>query len=557
MLNFEKSQSINMPVRLVKPHLEIPFINFELSEKFWPLISAPVKEKHGTNEVTDAALVQEALKASYSVCGALFMEALATETRTSFYLYVQHLLENTHEIYLDILAGKEVIVDKSELANVRRTLRIILEQSVTLDLKGAPNFLVEIKDNVKTYIGKLEELLYLGYQAFLISQEIARSQLFPKTTGIDVDEHGLLAMYPRPPYNALFDYLEADIPKHDKSVTIYHNLTELIAIWNSLGIDYKELTSFMADQISKPVFRISVMPKAEFYEQINKQFGKAAGLAIDFYAGLTINRANVLSFGDCILRSQDNHRIMYRPLVELTIDEKPYLIAGLNRWHESMTTLTTNALPWGQVAEEWKQHQAIKDFVQHLESTHDDVLEDAAVVLLKAKNIPYDKSIKSLKQHKGNNLNIENIAGVGEIDLLFADLEKRILYVAECKHNKSRFDYFNWKRDYTSFKPKYETQLNNKLTYAQANTERMLIHLEVVNGIQIENKSAYHVEGIFVINAPTLYMYDAAYPTLTLHNLEQLLNNTYVIPKFQVKMPDGNEMLIEQPYFQNLNKEIN
>jgi hypothetical protein len=557
MFNFEKIQSNIMPVRLVKPHLEIPFINFDLSEKFWPLISAPVKEKYGTDEVTDAALVQEALKASFSVCGALFMEALAQETRTSFYLYVQHLLENTHEIYQDILAGKEVTVDKSELANVRRTLRIILEQSVTLDLKGAPNFLAEIKDNVKAYIGKLEELLYLGYQAFLISQEIARSQLFPKSTGIDVEEHGLLAMYPRPPYNALFDYLEADIPKHDKSVTIYHNLNELIAIWNALGIDYKELTSFMADQISKPVFRISVMPKEEFYEQIKKQFGKAAGLAIDFYAGLTIHRANVLSFGDCILRSQDNHRIMYRPLVELIIDEKPYLIAGLNRWHESMTTLTTNALPWGQVAEEWKQHQAIKDFVQHLESTHDDVLEDAAVVLLKAKNIPYDKSIKSLKQHKGNNLNIEKIAGVGEIDLLFVDLEKRILYVAECKHNKSRFDYFNWKRDYTTFKPKYETQLNNKLTYAQANTERMLIHLEVVNGIQIEDKSTYHVEGIFVINAPTLYMYDAAYPTLTLHNLEQLLNNTYVIPKFQVKMPDGSEILIEQPYFQNLDFLIN
>lgn len=546
-----------MPVRLVKPHLEIPFINFDLSEKFWLLISAMVREKHGTDKVTDGPLVQEALKASYSVCGTLFMEALAQETRASFYLYVQHLLENTHEIYQDILAGKEVTVDKSEFANVRRTLRIILEQSVTLDLKGAPNFLAEIKDNVKAYIGKLEELLYLGYQGFLISQEIARSQLFPKSTGIDVDEQGMLAMYARPPYNALFDYLEADIPKHDKSVTIYHNLTDLIAVWKELGIDYKELTSFMADQISKPVFRISVMPKEEFYQQIKEHFGEAGGMAIDFYAGLTINRANVLSFGDCILRSQDNHRIMYRPLVELTIEGKAYLIAGLNRWHESLTTLTTNALPWGQVAEEWKQHKAIKDFVQQLESTHDDVLEDAAVRLLKAKNIPYDKSIKSLKQHKGNNLNIEKIAGVGEIDLLFVDQEKRILYVAECKHNKSRFDYFNWKRDYTIFKPKYETQLNNKLKFAQANTERMLIHLEVVNGIQIADKTAYHVEGIFVINAPTLYMYDANFPTLTLHNVEELLNEQYVIPKFQVKMPDGTELLIEQPYFQNLDKLVN
>lgn len=545
-----------MPVKLIKSHLEIPAINFDLSDKFWPLISAPVKEKHGTEEVTDPALVQEGLKASFSVCASLFMAALAQETRASFYLYVQHLLENTHELYQDILAGKDVPIDKSELANIRRTLRIILEQSVTLDLKGAPNFLAEIKANVKPYIEKLDELLYLGYQAFIISQEIARSQLFPKSTTIDIDAEGLLAMTSRPPYKALFDYLESDIPNHDKSVTIYHNITELIDVWKALGIDYGELTSFMGNQIDRPVFRISVMPKDEYYKEIKDKFGDAGDVAINFYEGLTVTRKSVLSFEDCILRSQDIRRIMYRPLVEITIDGKQYLMAGWNRWQESLVTLTTNALPWGHVAEEWKQYKKIKDFVQHLESTHDDVLEDAAVSLLKAKNIPHDKSIKSLKQHKGNNLNIEKIAGVGEIDLIFVDQQKKILYLAECKHNKSRFDYFNWKRDYTAFKPKYETQLNNKIKFVEANTERLLVHLEVINNIKIEYKDAYRVEGIFLINAPTLYMYDALYPTLTLHNLEELLNGNYVIPKFALKMPDGVELLIEQPYFHNLNQLI-
>ena len=541
-----------MPIKIVKPDLEIPLINFGMSDRFWPTISAPVKEKYGTDEVTEAKLVQEALKTSFSVCGTLFMEALGNETRASFYLYVQHLLENTHEMYKDVLAGKDIAVDQYELANVRRTLRIILEQSVTLKLNGAPDFVTEIKTNLKCYIEKLEELLYLGFQAFILTQDIARSQLFPESIAIDVNADGHLGTAARPPYSVLFNYLERDIPKHDHSVTVYHNLTELIAVWKDLGIDYSKLISFMAHQISKPVFRISVMPKNNFSEVIRKEFGDAGELAIDFYEGLTVNRTNVLSFEDCILRSQENHRIMYRPLVELHIDGRTYFIAGLNRWQESIATLTTNALPWGHVAEEWKKHKKIKDFVQHLESTHDDVLEDAAVVLLNEKSIVHDKTVKSLRQHKGSNFNIEKIPGVGEIDLVFADLKNKILYVAECKHNKSRFDYFNWKRDYTAFKPKYEKQLGNKVRFASGNTEKVLIHLEVINKITIDDKESYRVEGIFLINAPTLYMYDALYPTLTLHSLEELLSGKYVIPKFEVKMPDGQKLLIEQPYFQNL-----
>ncbi|SDF16079.1 hypothetical protein SAMN05216464_113160 [Mucilaginibacter pineti] len=543
-----------MPVHRVKQHLEIPSINFDLSDEYWPLISAPAGERHGTEKVTEAGAVQEALKASFSTCGTLFTKTLAQETRASFYLYVQHLLENTCEIYEDIIAGKEVPVNKSEFANVRRTLRIILEQSVTLELQGHRNFMAEIRANVKHYIGQLERLLYLGYQAFLISQEIARSQLFPKSIMIDVDKQGLLAMTALPPYNQLFAYLERDMPKHDKSVVLYHNINELIAIWQELGADYGELTSFMANQIGRPVFRISVMPKEVYYQEIANKFGDAGGVAIDFYEGLMVTAQNVLSFEDCILRSQDIRRFMYRPLAEISIDGTKYIIAGIKRWKESLATLTTNALPWGHVAEEWKKHKKIKAFVQHLSSTHDDILENAAVVLLKKKQFVQDKSVKSLRQHKGNNLNIDKIPGVGEIDLVFADQEKKILYIAECKHNKSRFDYFNWKRDYTAFIEKYETQLSNKLTFAKGNTERILVHLEVVNDIEIADKNKYLAKGIFLINAPTIYMYDAAYPALTLHNLGELLSDAYVIPAFAFAMPDGREGLVEQPYFRNLEK---
>jgi len=541
-----------MPVEIVR-NFEIPTLSFNFSEEYWPQISAPVNEAYGVGEVKDAAIVQGALKLAFAKCGELFMNIISGERHASFYLYVQHLLENSIDIFTAILGGEDFQeINKSDFANIRRTLRIILEQSTNVDLVGHANFMAEIAQNRQEYYETLDRLLYLGYQAFNISQEIARSQLFPRSGNFDIDEQGLLGMGTEPAYKPIFDYLERDIPKHDESVTLYHTIEELIKVWRKLGVEYGEMASFFAEQIKNPQFRFALMAKDAFYEQAKQAFGQHGNIALSFYDGLIVSRRNVLSFEDCMLRSQDINRIMYRPLVEISVDDKVYIMAGFNRWLECLSTLTTNALPWGHVAEEWSQHKPIKDFVQHLQETHDDILEDAAVEIFKVTQIPYDKSVKSLKQHKGNNFSIDKLKGVGEIDLVFADIPKKILYIVECKHNKSRFDYFNWKRDYLTFKSKYETQLKNKILFGKAETERVLVHLEVVNGVVIEDKANYNVQGIFLINAPTLYMYDALHPTLTLHNLQQLLDGELVIPKFDLTLPDGQKLLVEQPYFTNL-----
>ncbi len=485
------------------------------------------------------------------------MGIIANEKHASFYLYVQHLLENTIDIFRTMLGGENFPeINSSNFANIRRTLRIILEQSTTVDLTGTPDFRAEIAQNRQSYHETIDRLLYLGYQAFVISQEIARSQLFPKSGNFDIDSEGLLGMGTEAAYKPIFNYLERDIPKHGESVTLYNTIEELIAVWRNMGVEYGEMTSFFAEQINNPQFRFALILKESLYEQAKKAFGEHGDIVLSFYDGLTVSRRNVLSFEDCILRSQDMNRIMYRPLVEINVDNQVYIMAGLNRWLECLSTLTTNALPWGHVAEEWNQHKPIKKFVQHLQDTHDDILEDAAVELLKAAQVPYDKSVKSLRQHKGDNFPIDKLKGVGEIDLIFVDTVNKILYIVECKHNKSRFDYFNWKRDYSMFKDKYETQLNNKFTFGKEQTERLLIHLEVVNGVEIKDKANYSVNGIFLINAPSLYMYDAVFPTLTLHNLQQLMNQEYVIPKFSLTLPGGKELLVEQPYFTNLAKLI-
>ncbi|RCH56810.1 hypothetical protein DJ568_02855 [Mucilaginibacter hurinus] len=543
-----------MPVQIIR-NLEIPALSFDFSEEYWPRISEPIKNAYGVGEIKDAAIVQEALKLAFVKCDELFMGIIANEKHVSFYLYTQHLLENTFVFYRAMLGGENIPeINKSDLAGIRRTLRIILEQSTTVDLTGHPNFMAEIAQNREAYHDTLDRLLYLGYYALFISEEIARSQLFLRSINFEIDENGLLGIGTEGAYKPFFNYVDGDISKHDQSIALYHTIEDLIKVWRTVGVEYGNMTGFLAQQINNPRFRFALVSKDQLYHEISQEFGERADVALSFYDGLTVSRKNVLSFENCLLRSQDTNRIIYRPLVEVNVDNQLFIMAGYNRWLECLGTLTTNALPWGHVADEWKQHKPIKKFVQHLQDTHDDILENAAVELIKVAQLPFDKSVKSLRQHKGDNFPINNVQGVGEMDIVFADTQRKILYIVECKHNKSRFDYFNWKRDYTVFKEKYETQLNNKITFANAETARILVHLEVVNKVEIADKDDYTVQGIFLINAPTLYMYDAVYPTLTLHNLRQLLNGEYTSPRFELTLPDGQKLLVEQPYFTNLDR---
>ena len=129
-----------MPIQNIN-NLEIPTLNFDVSDEYWPQISAVVSDKYGVGAIKGAAIVQDALKLAFVKCGDLFMGILANETRVSFYLYVQHLLENTIDIFKAMLGGVDFEVNKSDFANIRRTLRVILEQSTMINLNGAPNFM--------------------------------------------------------------------------------------------------------------------------------------------------------------------------------------------------------------------------------------------------------------------------------------------------------------------------------------------------------------------------------------------------------------------------------
>ena len=526
---------------------------------YWPELSSYIKKKHfkNTNVYKDHIKVQEVLKE----CFTFFLNKLETliqkENRFSFYLFCHLIHEDSIDIHIELIEGKKLSFNEEKFAGSRRILKIILEQSTKYNLKGTPNFNFEINENISEYIFLLEEMIYVGEWAFISSEYIARSQLFPKSIGISMVKEEVTYLTHQP-YPLFFSYIFNQLPKHDSKVTLTDCISEFKnLIESSYSIKYDDLCFFIAEIISKPSNKLGVTILSEIIKNIKANTSVNSKFIDSFYSGLTINKNNALDIDKCYYRNQDIDRYMYKPILEYNIDGKVYNLIGSNKWAESLSQLNTNCFPFGIFPDEWRINNHLKKFIELVYNTHDKVLQNPIIEQLKEKKIPFEMDILRFKTYKKQFINIDKT--VGDIDILFIDVNKKKIYVSECKHNRSRFDYNNWKRDYSNFKEKYESQLERKINWAESNKQTIQNHFKLRSETPINLELAeYDIEGIFIINAPTIYMFNSPYKCYTIYDFGLLLNNQIVYNDFEIYTEDTKRTYhIKHPYFDNIEKEIN
>ncbi len=533
-------------------HKKVVLANTDHKDTYWPILSSHVFNKFGNREIKDPCLVQETLKECFTILCNIFVERLAEEKRASFYIFCHNLHEDSIDLWRLQVGNIPLNINEEEFASSRRVLKIILEQSTKLDLVDAPNFFYEIRDNLDTYVDYLEELLYIGSWCLVLSEHTARSQLFETSTGIQVVD-GELNILTYQPYPELFEHIFNDMPRHSSQVALSDSMIEFKQIIaENYGVEYDHLAAFINQQLQSPVYRLGLTNIEPLKNTIIKELECDENFIHDFYAGLTVNKENCLSIEKCFFNNQSEFRFTYRPILELKVDGQIYNLIGYNKWIESMSLLSTNAFPFGVYPTEWTRHQKIKEFVQKTEETHDKILEDPVVKMLKEKSFFHDSNVESFKQPNGRNINIKNT--VGDIDILFIDVDFELIYVCECKHNRSRHDMNNWRRDYSNFKEKYEGQLERKIDWVNQNKHIVETHFQQKYPEDFKSKlTDFDVRGIFIINAPTVYMYNGKYRALTITDINDLLERKYTDVKFQFIDGDSGEVtLIEYPYFDNV-----
>lgn len=528
-------------------NLSLPVFDFDLVDEYWPGLTALVHALHGDAEVKEDSAVQEVLKACFAYLGEQFMTLIQAENRASFYLTVHEFHENSIELWQQQSEGQQLAILPSDLAAIRRILKIVLEQGCAQDWSGHADFRAEAQQHQVAYLATLDRLLYLGLWAIEIANYIARSQLFPGSIGVQVEE-GELTILTYQPQQMLFEYIDEDLPKHSESMVVQHTFQDLKTLFKKqLNLDYDLATAFIAH---KPRAHALIKPAQILPILVQDGAGAEATLR-RFFAGLTVNSASRLSFADCILRNQDSNRYTYRPILEVTIAGEPYWLTGKRKWEESIATLTTNALPFALCPDEWLHFPIIGQFVDELRQNHDQVLEQPLRDLLTARQIPYDANITSLRGRAGN-IPIA-IAGVGEIDILFLDIANQLVYVCECKHNRARFDYPNWRRDYSNFVGTYERKLTNKVDWISQHLGAVEEHFRMLTSDNQLSLAGFDVRGVFAINAPTIYMYNGKYRAFTIHEFRELLDGEYRAVTFQFENEDtGHVLEVSHPYFVTL-----
>lgn len=535
---------------------KVVLANSDYKDKYWPILSKLVFEKFGNEEISKPDLVQETLKECFSALCNIFKDKLSEEKRASFYIFCHNLHEDSIDLWILQTQNIRLNINEEEFASSRRVLKVILEQSTKLDLIGTPNFFFEIRKNLKTYINFLEELLYIGSWCMVISENTARSQLFETSTGIQVidDELNILTYQP---YPELFKYIFYDMPRHNSKVVLSDSMVEFKQIVeDNYGVKYDDLATFINQQLQSNIYRLSLTKIDALKKSIIKELKCDEGFINDFYAGLTVNKDNCLNIEKCFFNNQSEFRFTYRPILELKVYNQVYNLIGYNKWLESMSLLSTNAFPFGLYPTEWSRHEKIKEFVQKTENTHDKILEEPIIKVLNEKTFFNDYNLESFKQPNGQNVNIKN--NIGDIDILFIDVEFEIIYICECKHNRSRHDMNNWRRDYSNFKGKYESQLKRKVDWVNQNKNIVETHFEQLYQEEFKVKlDNYLVRGIFIINAPTVYMYNGKYRAMTITDINDLLDRKYTDLKFKFTNESNGEVtLIEYPYFDNVKSKL-
>jgi len=524
--------------------------NYDYSAKYWPLLSKLIYAEIGETEIKEPAKVEELLMKCFTKLCGILEQKITSEKKASFYIFCKNLHEDSIELWLLQTQNKSLGLNEEDFAASRRILKIILEQSTKLELKGCPNFEKEIDANIDLYTQYLEELLYIGTWCYALSEFVARSQLFPNSTGISIED-SKLSILTYQPYPELFSFIFHELPKHNSNVVLSDSIIEFKEIIkDNYGVTYDDLAQFINQQIIQPQYRFGITRLDGLIDEIITELNCNEEFVRDFYSGLTVNKSNCTPIENCFYNNQNENRHIFRPILELSIDGELYNIIGYHKWLESMTLLSTNSFPFGLFPIEWRKHKKLKTFIHKIDNTHDKLLENPISEILNDKNILNDSNVESFVQPNGININIKD--DIGDIDILFIDEEYKLIYVCECKHNRSRFDMNNWRRDYKNFKDTYESQLTRKKEWANSNKDVIQTHFKCTKNISID-LSEYDVRGIFIINAPTVYMFNGALRAFTIKDIIDLINREYVDVKFEFTNEETKvKTIIEYPYFDNV-----
>jgi len=517
--------------------------------KYNGILLGHLHEKYGQGTFDQEPLTQEILKFCYDWAADKFLELMHAQTDKRFLFYLFKIHEDSIKLYFKQLENPEELKKKEVNLNTlslnRRVLKLALEQSCDINYIG---------DNTPDprmmpgFVMLIEDLLFVGERLFAFAEHMAEQRMMEDPVEFIITEESYTIQRK---YHYDFIYYEMEKLFHEG---FENGLVDGDAIkglraelQNSMKIDY----DFAGGQIME--IKRHHSPKAPDLQTVEahilplnlEQNGVSKTDAENFYAGLTISRANKFPIRDSVYKSHSFARYFFRPILIVNINGEDRALVGSEKWQESIMVMATNGFQWQQAPEEWKRNNAFNAYLNRKADEHDKLLEDKVKEVLQRKGLPYIHHVTRLNPMKGPAINVETACG--EIDFIILDPNCKKVLVTDCKYHRARYEMVGFSTDYSNFKNLYEPKIEKKVKFIADNLGLVQEHFEKEGIAQID-LSTYTVEALFIVNTPTFYILNGKYNTVAITHLADFIDRAYKFQALTAHMPDG-ERQINHPYF--------
>lgn len=528
--------------------------------KFKTELSKLIIDEYGRGPFHKKCIVNEIITFALNYYITKFKEICHNEKSVQFYQNIFRFHEQATElVYLYPHKDISSDINSKYIAQYRRTLKFILEMGCEVQMVTRKVTSEEIQERTEHI---LDDLLFLGEMILMSVNLYAEQIMIDDAIHISFDKHGLYVFSRQSCYESLFEYFIRECSSHlEESVIDEKGLEDLKeALRKYFKIEYENVQSLIAcihEENEPKGGEVVGVGWETLPNNLHDLFKVPLTRAEQFFTGLRLDRSNKMDLVNLACKPYKLNRYLYRPIIIWNIDGRDYALFGKNSWGEAFTQYVNNAIPWGKAPQEWMEDDGFKKYVHTKENEHDKWLEDAVEKILQNQKLLYDRNVKSLKSSKGS-VNID-VKGVGEVDFIIVAEEVKKIYISDCKHLLGRYDLVDQKNDYNVFavgtkkNKSYNETMSNKLVWFNKMKDLVQEHFRIKYNNPNFCLDGYSFEGIFIVNTPTFYMYNAEYRIYTITQIEKVVIGKFTDPTFVfVIEEDGYQkrLCIKYPYFQ-------
>lgn len=509
-------------------------------------------DKFGRGPFPDQNTIREILSYSLDYYINAFQGICHKEDSVRFYQCVFRLHEHvTEAVYTQEVKTFPKEIDTKYVAHYRRILKFILEVGCEVPMKTGGEFDAAFKTKTEN---NLNHLMFIGDMILTCVELFAEQGMIDDLVEVKFTKDDLYVFSRRHHYNFIFEHLNNVFAGQIKKTIVDNKALDDLkaALTNCFNIKYENVGNLIAtihEQLKPKGGDIVGVGWKTLPYNLNAMYGVPVDIAEKFFSGLKLDKNNKMPLKDLVCRPYKLNRYMYRPIVTWNIDGEDYVLIGKNAWSEAIIQFATNGIPWGKAPDEWMLNACFKAYVHSKEDEHDKWLDDEVEKELNKANVQYDRNIKNLA---GTNI---DVPGLGEIDFIIVSASLKKVFVSDSKHLLGRYDMVNQKNDFNAFennKKPYNKTMMDKLAWLELNRTLIQQHFKNKYTADAIDITGFGLEGIFILNSPTIYMFNSVYRIYTIDQLQEVLTGTYTDPTFMIHLDEEESiktMNVSYPYF--------